>query len=383
MITDGLMMLGTLMVLACVLIVLEKTTGWKVFKYVPGMVFMYLVCALLNTLGVFGESEATRAPTDQLADILLPAMIFLFLFGCDLRKIIRLGPKLLLTYVVAAASIFTGMIVMYLIFQALLDPEAWRALSALVASWTGGSANMVAVQGVLEAPQNIFGYALMTDTIMYSTWLMVLFASVSLAPVFNRFAKADTSYLDLSDVNEDEAEHPVTVQSLAVTVFGSLFVAIAASWIGGVLPEYGDMVNATTWTILIVSVLGLIIAMTPLGKTAGSNQVASLMLYMVIGNIAAGSDFSAIAEAPLYLLIGALVLVFHAIVMLVYAKLTKTDLFTVAVASAGNMGGPASAPVVAGAYSQQLIPVGVLFALIGAFLGTFIGLGAGQVMSLL
>ena len=380
MITDGLMLLGVLMALACLLIVLEKNSGWKVFKYVPGMVFMYLGCALLNTIGVFGNDEAVRAPASDLSKVLLPAMIFLFLFECDLRKIWRLGTKLLMTFAVTVVSIFTGMVLVYFLFQSVLQDESWKALSSLLASWTGGSANMVAVQGILEAPDNIFGYALITDTTMYSLWLMVLFSSVGLASRFNRFTKADTSHLDLTDVIEEDDERPITASSLAVTVFGSLFVAIVAKWVGDHLPELGAVVHATTWTSLIVSVLGLVVAVTPLSRTAGARQVGSLMLYMVIGNIASGSDFSAITQAPLYLLVGGLVLLFHALIMIGYAKLTKTDLFTIAVASASNVGGLASAPAVAGSFSQQLIPVGVLFALLGSFLGTFVGLAGAQVM---
>ena len=98
-------MLGVLLALSCALIVLERTTGWKLFKFVPGMVLMYLLCATLNSLGVFGQDDATREPIAQVKDVLLPAMILLFLFGCDLRKIIRLGPKLLLTMFVASASL--------------------------------------------------------------------------------------------------------------------------------------------------------------------------------------------------------------------------------------------------------------------------------------
>src|SRR5699024_11808002 len=114
-----------------------------------------------------------------------------------------------------------------------------------------------------------------------------------------------------------------------------------------------EVVNATTWTILIVSVLGLIIATTPMSKTAGSREIAMVMLHVIIGIIASGSDFSALTQAPVYLAVGILVLIVHLVVMLGYAKLTRTELFNVAVASAGNMGGPASAPVVAGAFNSQ------------------------------
>lgn len=382
MITDGLLMLGVLLGLSCALIVLERTTGWTLFRYVPGMVLMYLLCATLNSLGVFSHDEATRAPIGEVKTVILPAMIFLFLFGCDLRRIIRLGPKLLLTYVVAAASLSIGMVVAYLLFQAALHPEAWKVLGALLASWTGGSANMVAVQDILQAPESIFGYALITDTIMYSVWLMLMFASVAVSPAFNRWTRADDSYLAAhAGGAEDEQARPVTVASLAITLFGSISVAALALWIGSLLPEIGQVVNATTWTILIVSVLGLIVALTPLGRTAGAMEVASLMLFVVIGQIASGSDFSAITQAPLYLLIGVVVLVIHAAIMVVYAKLTRTELFSLAVASTANIGGIASAPVVASAFNRQLVPVGVLFALLGSLLGTFTGLAMAQVMA--
>jgi uncharacterized membrane protein len=371
-ITDGLLMLGVLLALSCLLIVLERTTGWKVFRYVPGMVFMYLLCAALNTLGVFGADDATRAPIAQVKDVLLPAMIFLFLFGCDLRKIIRLGPKLLLTFFVASASLSAGMVIVYAAFQNAVHTEAWKVFGALLASWTGGSANMVAVQDILQAPENIFGYALITDTIGYSVWLMLMFASVAISPRFNRWTKANTSYLE---------EHPITVASLSVVVFGAIAVSTLSIWIGGLLPEYGAVINGTTWSILIVSLLGLVVAVTPLGRTAGSGEVATLMLFVVIGQIASGSDFSAITQAPVYLLMGALVLLFHAAVMVLYAKLTRTELFSLAVASTANVGGIASAPVVAAAFNKQLVPVGVLYALIGSFMGTFVGLAAAQIMS--
>ncbi|MGO1167674.1 MAG: DUF819 family protein, partial [Janibacter sp.] len=157
----------------------------------------------------------------------------------------------------------------------------------------------------------------------------------------------------------------------------------AATWIGSLLPEIGVVVTSTTWTILIVSILGLIIAATPLGQTAGSSEIAMVMLYLIIGIIASGSDFTSLTEAPLYLLAGIIVLVVHVAIMVIYAKLTRTELFSLAVASTANIGGVASAPVVASAFNRQLVPVGVLFALIGSFAGTFIGLTAAQILHVL
>lgn len=387
MITDGFLFLSLLIAISAVLVYLEKRRGVRVFRFVPGFVFLYLIAALLNTLGVFGESDSITDVGGGVKDALLPAMIMLLLFQCDIRQIIKLGPKLLLTYAASALSILLGFVLTFLVFRGLLDPEAWKGLSALAASWTGGSANMVAVQGILDAPENVFGHVLIVDTIIYSVWLLAMFSSVTVSARFNAWTKADTSYLDVHSsatapaATGAEAGETLDLVSLFRVFALGLFASAAATWVGGLLPEIGVVVTSTTWTILIVSVLGLIIGSTRWGKMPGSSEVAQIMLYIIIGVIAADSDFTSLVEARLYLLAGVMVVLIHLVLMVLYAKATKTELFSIAVASTANIGGVASAPVVASAFNRQLVPVGVLFALIGAFAGTFLGLAVGQVLA--
>ncbi|WP_129360609.1 MULTISPECIES: DUF819 family protein [Micrococcaceae] len=384
MITDGFLFLGVLLALAAVIVFCEKRSRYKFFRYVPGFVLMYIVTALLNTVGAFGQSDDVVDLGSGVQDALLPAMILLLLFQCDVRKIIKLGPKLLLTYVVTAFSIFVGFVVAYLILHSVLDPEAWKALGALSASWTGGSANMVAVQSILQAPQDVFGYVLIVDTIVYSVWLLVMFGSVSISDKFNAWTKADTRYLDVhSNAEEGPAQKPIDLVSLICVIGFSIFISSAATKVGELLPEIGVVVTSSTWTILIVSVLGLVIGSTKLGNVAGSSEIAMVMLYLIIGIIASQSDFASLGQAPLYLVAGVIVMIVHIGIVVVYAKLTRTELFSLAVASTANIGGIASAPVVASAFNRQLVPVGVLFALIGAFAGTFFGLMTAQVLSVL
>ena len=389
MITDGFLFISLLIAIAAVLVYLDKARGLPVFRYVPGFVFLYLIAALLNTVGVFGESDSIDAVGGGVKDALLPAMIMLLLFQCDVRRIIKLGPKLLLTYAATAVSIMLGFVITFAVLKGVLDAEAWKGLAALAASWTGGSANMAAVQGILNPPENIFGHVLIVDTIVYSVWLLVMFSSVGISDKFNAWTKADTSALssraastgedgEKSSADEEKMDLVALFRVLAIGLFGSALATV----IGGKLPEIGVVVNSTTWTILIVSVVGLIIGSTKYGKMAGASDVAYIMLYIIIGVIAAGSDFTSLVEAPIYLLAGLMVVTIHFVLMIIYAKLTKTELFSLAVASTANIGGVASAPVVAGAFNRELVPVGVLFALIGAFAGTFFGLAAGQVMSL-
>lgn len=402
MITDGFFFLAILIGIAAILVYLEKRRGMAVFKYVPGFVFLYLIAATLNTLGVFGQTDSIDAVGSGVKDALLPAMIMLLLFQCDVRQIIKLGPKLMLTYTAAVVSIFAGFVVAFLLFKGVLDPEAWKGFAALAGSWTGGSANMVAVQEILQTPESLFGHVLIVDTIVYSLWLLLMFSGTGIAQRFNTWVKADTSYLEtqvaaVANSGDTSAEEEgknkggdsngrgetLDLVALFRVIALGLFASAAATWVGNQLPEIGVVVTSTTWTILIVSVLGLIIGSTRFGKMPGASEVSHIMLYIIIGIIAAGSDFSSLVEAPLYLLAGFVVVTVHLLLMVLYAKLTRTELFSLAVASTANIGGVASAPVVASAYSQQLVPVGVLYALIGAFAGTFFGLATGQVLSML
>ena len=402
MITDGFFFLATLIGIAAILVYLEKRRGMAVFKYVPGFVFLYLIAATLNTLGVFGQTDSIDAVGSGVKDALLPAMIMLLLFQCDVRQIIKLGPKLMLTYTAAVVSIFAGFVVAFLLFRGVLDPEAWKGFAALAGSWTGGSANMVAVQEILQAPESLFGHVLIVDTIVYSLWLLLMFSGTGIAQRFNAWVKADTSYLETQAAavansgdtsagvggknkggGANGSDETLDLVALFRVIALGLFASAAATWVGNQLPEIGVVVTSTTWTILIVSILGLIIGSTRFGKMPGASEVSHIMLYIIIGIIAAGSDFSSLVEAPLYLLAGFLVVAIHLALMVIYAKLTRTELFSLAVASTANIGGVASAPVVASAYSQQLVPVGVLYALIGAFAGTFFGLATGQILSML
>ncbi|WP_016910702.1 DUF819 domain-containing protein [Streptomyces xiaopingdaonensis] len=387
MITDGFLYLGVLLALAACIVYLTQRRNYRVFRYVPGFVLLYLGAALLNTVGVFGDSESVEATGTAVQDALLPAMILLLLFQCDLRQIVKLGPKLLLTFFVASLGIVVGFVVTYLVFKAWLHPEAHKALGALAGSWTGGSANMVAVQGIVHAPERIFGYVLIVDTVLYSLWLLLMFGSVGFSGRFNRWTRADTTYLDTrtdADTEKDEARKaPIDLASLMALIGFSLFASALATWLGGQLPELGAVVNSTTWAILFVSVLGLVIASTPLGRTAGSSELAVVMLYVIVGIIASESDFSSLTEAPLYLAAGVVVLLVHLGILAAYAKLARVELFSLAVASTANVGGIASAPVVASAFNRQLVPVGVLFALMGSFIGTFTGLTTVQILSAL
>ena len=161
----------------------------------------------------------------------------------------------------------------------------------------------------------------------------------------------------------------------------SLLVSAVSTKIGASLPVLGAAVNGTTWTIIIASAVGLILAVTKVGRIAGSMEISKVMLYIVIGLIASHADFSQLFQAPVYIISGFMILFFHGLFMVILAKVFKLDLFTMGIASLANIGGVASAPILAGAFNRVLIPVGILMAVLGSLLGTYFGILTSYILS--
>ncbi|WP_163527796.1 DUF819 domain-containing protein [Halobacillus ihumii] len=388
MIEGGFLYLGVVVGLAGLIAYFESSTKSKFFKYVPGIVLIYFSGAILKTSGIIGETESIDSTYGSVRDALLPMLILLMLLNCDLRKLVKLGPKMLIGYVAASFSIILGFVLTFLMFQGLYAPETWQAFGALAGSWTGGSANMVIIQGILDVPENIFGYALIMDTVNYSTWVMIMFWLVPFATVFNKWAKADTSHLDeitadLKEEHEEKQQKSISFVHIMGLISIAIFTSAVAAKFGELLPEFGTVVNATTWTIFIVSIVGVLLAMTRISKVPGSMDIANVLLYIVIALIASRADFTQLFQAPIYIVSGFVILAIHGLVLMLVAKLFKMDLFTLGVSSLANIGGMASAPLLAGTYHRSLIPIGVLMALAGSFLGTYYGLLVAKILSFL
>ena len=386
MITNGFTYMAVLLFMAAVLVTLEKTSkggAAKFFKYVPAVVLCYLVAMLLCTLQVW-DMEATKPAYSALKNSLTYAMIFAMLLRCDIRKVLKLGPKMLLGFFCATFTIMVGFILAFLLMKGKIGSDAWMGLGALCGSWIGGSGNMVATQAALNISEADMGYALVIDSIDYSLWVMFLLWAIQLAPKFNKWTKADTSKLDEVSVRlEEEAKlntKPITFQSLILLLGCSFVVSSIATNVGAKLYEFTNFSDKATWTVLFVTAVALIAAVTPLGKVAGSNEVSNLLLYAVIGLLASRASLLELGEAPAWIATGFIVLGIHAVLMILICKLLKLDLFTAGVASLANIGGTASAPVLAGSYSGSLVPVGILMALMGYVVGTPLAVVCAHIM---
>ncbi|MCR8969458.1 DUF819 domain-containing protein [Facklamia sp. 7083-14-GEN3] len=383
MITNGFHFIAFMLLFIGVMVWLEsKYKDSKFFTYVPALIIVYFGTMLFSTFG-FWQGEEVLGARGAIKDAILPAMIFLMLLRADLRDIAKLGWKMILSFFSATLTITIGFVVSFTLFKGILSPDAPLTLGALAGSWVGGVQNMSAVMESLNLNSESMGYTLLIDSIDYSMWIMFLLAMVPFAKKFNKWTKADTSVID--KVNENltikfdkistaiEHHHILLLLGLAFS-----FTALAQT-IAGYLPGNFE----TGWTIIIITFIGLACAMTPLGKIPGAPQLSNVLLYLLIGLIAATSNFAELTQAPAYILTGFVILLVHGVLMLIIAKLFKLDLFTCGVASLANIGGVASAPVLAAAYSQSLVPIAVLMALIGVSTGTFIGILISNLLAFL
>jgi len=385
MITDGFSYLAILMALASLILFTEQKSQAKIFAYLPAIVIIYFVVMLLSTFGVWQKSDAITATYKTLKGNLLPAMIFLMLLDADMREIVKLGKKMLLTFLLASVSIALGFIGMFFFFHTAFAQDAWRAFAALSGSWMGGTGNMVAIQGALNLPDAALGYTLLIDSVDYAIWVMILLALVPFAKRFNRWSHADTSLIDAVGkrlAQKEKTKSPIDFASLFLLLGAALSLSALAQYSAALLPTTAFL-TTTTWVVIIATVAGMLFAMTPLATLSGASELANIMLYLIVALIASRANFGELTEAPLYIAAGFVIIAIHLIIMVFFAKRFKLDLFSIGVASLANIGGVASAPILASAYSKALIPIGVLMAMLGYILGTFGGLAVGKVLEII
>lgn len=382
MVENGFAYLTLLIFIASAIVFLEKRTKHKLFEYLPSIVIIYFSVMLFSTFGLWQKTQSITTTYTFFKSNLLPAMIFLMLLSADMREIIKLGKKMILTFLLASVSIAVGFIGMFALFHTYFDPNAWKAFAALSGSWMGGTGNMVAIQGALDLPDSAMGYTLLIDSIDYAIWVMILLALVPFAKTFNLWSKADTSIID--EVGEklalkEKKKRSMSFISISVLLTVSLLVSFLSQYVASWLPTTAFL-TTTTWVVIIATISGILFAMTPLAQMSGGSQLGSMMLYLIVALIASRANFAELTEAPLYIIAGFVIIAIHASIMILIAKLFRLDLFSLGVASLANIGGVASAPILASAYSRALIPIGVLMAMMGYIIGTFGGLMVGKIL---
>ena len=391
MITNGFTYIAFLMFIAGGMLALQKYTKWKVFDIVPPLVWIYVLNMVFCTIGMY-DSEGCSAAYSALKNNLLYAMIFVMLLRCDFRKLAKLSGRMIAIFLGCSLTLAVGFIVLYPVFVGSMGgaEKSWAAVAALYASWVGGSANMAAMQDALPVDAGAYSCALALDTVCYSVWIALLLLAVKIAPKWNKACNADTSKLDaVAEAANAEVAKEKKAASAGDWIFLiglSLMVSALSQGVGAsanaALKSVGlGMFDKGTITTVFVTVLGLICAMTPIGKLPAVEELSNVYLYAVVSLLASTATVVDLINAPMWVVYGFLILAIHVVLMFLLSKIFKWDLCMVSTASLANIGGSASAPIVATAYNPNFAGIGVLMGVLGAAIGNFCGLGMGAILS--
>jgi len=361
----------------------------RVFKVVPLLVFAYFVPALLSNLGLIPLESPLYA---FIRSWLLPASLVLLVISADIPSILRLGRPAVILFLIATASIVLGGPVAYLALGWLVPPElgdeAWKGLAALSGSWIGGGANFIAVGESVGAANSTIAMMVIVDVAVANVWMAVLLYFSGRAEAMDARVGADRSSIDAVQqaVAQFQAEvaRPTNLKDLLAISFLAFGITAGAMSMASMLPDVGTIINGFTWVVLLVTTVALALSFTRLRRLegAGASSIGSVFLYLLIASIGAQAQFSEVVRAPGLVAVGALWMALHALVILGARRLLRAPIFFAAVGSQANVGGAASAPIVAAAFHPALAPVGVLLAVGGYVLGTYGGLVCALLLEL-
>jgi uncharacterized membrane protein len=371
----------------------------SLYKYVPALVLCYFLPALYNSAGLI---DGTDSKLYFIASrYLLPATLVLLTLAIDLPATLRLGPKALAMFLTAALSVVIGGPVALLIWKALapasVDAELWRGMTAIAGSWIGGAANQAAMKEVFQIEPNVFGVMVAVDVLFSYLWMAVLLWMAAKHAAIDRRLGADASAITALGERMDQLrlahQRTPTLPDLMIMLalaFGAtglshaLGAPLAQAFAGLEWAERLSLASEFFWIVILATTFGLILSFTRARQLegAGASRLGTVFLYVLIATVGMQMDVAAVLSHPVLFGIGFTWIVFHAVALLIVARLIRAPTFFLAVGSQACIGGAASAPVVAAAFHPSLAPIGVLLAVLGYALGTYGGWLCGQLMRL-
>lgn len=408
LITNDATVLGILIILlAFVFYTSSKTEGpWsKFYKVIPALLLCYFLPSVLNSLGVIsGEDSNLYFVASR---YLLPSSLVLLCLSIDMKGIIKLGPKAIIMFLAGTIGIVIGGPVAILAVSAFAPDiiggsgpdEVWRGLATVAGSWIGGGANQTAMKEIYGASDQLFSAMITVDVIVANIWMAFLLIGAGISEKVDKFFKADASAI--TEVKEKMQNYSLGVAKIpnltdimiicAIGFGGTAIAHFGSDIITPVMQEYKEtlteyrltsMASGFFWLVVIATIIGLVLSFTKFKKYegAGASKFGSAFLYVLVATIGMKMDILAIFDNLGLFLVGIIWMIVHVIVLLLIAKLIKAPFFFVAVGSQANVGGAASAPIVASAFSPALAPVGVLLAVFGYAVGTFGAILCAQIM---
>lgn len=328
---------------------------------------------------------------------LLPASLILLTLSIDLKEIANLGYKALVMFFAGTIGIIAGGPISILIVNSIApdliplgSDELWQGLSTIAGSWIGGGANQTAMKEIFEVGDNLFASMIVVDVIVANIWMGFLLYGANITKRLDKWLKADVSAIE--QLKDKVKNYRASVERIpnSTDVFMMLAVAfggVALSHIGADIMspfmegfeerlielKLNSLMSSFFWLIVFATTFGLILSFTRAKKLegVGASRWGSVFIYILVATIGMKMNLNEIVQNLGLFAIGLIWMLVHVIILLIVSKLIKAPFFFVAVGSQANVGGAASAPIVASAFSPSLAPVGVLMAVLGYALGTY------------
>ena len=370
---------------------LEERTKWKLFNYFPPLIFIYAIPAIMSNTGILTKTSAVY---DWLSSTMLPMFLIIMLLKVDVASTIRMMGRGIFVMLFGTAGVVVGAPIAFLLVGSKLPEDSWKAFGSLAGSWIGGTGNMAAVTEGLKTSGQGFGLAVLGDNLVYMIWLPILLGSKNFAKAFNRFTRVDKKRIQMLEMTQAETQdsqrhRASSGENVRTKHFLYLLVlAFACTWAAEILsakiPEFQPILTASTWKILLITTMGLLLSLTPARNIPASHELAMALLYIFVAKMGAKADISGLTGSAGWFILGCYIwIAVHGIFCVLGAYLLRVDIHSTAIASAANIGGAASAPVVASSHNEKLVPASILMALMGYAIGTYAAFLAAWLCSLL
>lgn len=393
LITDDAVVLGLLVSCLGLIFYTSQLKSLKTFyKIIPALLLCYLIPSLFSTAGIISPKVSGLWPVAK--NYFLPASLILMTLSTDLKGVIKLGPKALIMFFTATIGIIIGGPIAILI-TSLFSPETvgglefdaiWRGMATLAGSWIGGGANQTAMLELYQFNPEKYGAMITVDIVVANIWMAFILYGAGKSDKIDKWLKADSSTInDLKNKMENYSsavERNTTFHDLMKISSIALGGVGIAHFLGSILSKcnnYFTIFNDTVftshffWVVVVSTTLGLGLSFTRLRSLegAGASKIGSVFIYLLVAIIGMKMDITKAVEQPLLIVVGLIWMIFHVGLLVLVAKIIRAPFFFLAVGSKANVGGAASAPIVASAFHPSLAPVGVLLAVLGYALGTY------------
>ncbi|TYB76912.1 DUF819 family protein [Bizionia myxarmorum] len=402
-----------------------KTGFWpKFYKIVPGLFMAYMLPAVLTTAGLIAPEwetvneagEITKESTSlyfMASRYLLPAALVLMTLSIDLKAVFNLGWKALVMFLTGTLGIVIGGPIAIILIS-IVSPETvggfgpdavWRGLSTLAGSWIGGGANQTAMLEIYGYNQSEYGKMVFVDIVVANIWMAIILIGIGRSKAIDKWLRADNSAIEalkekVSSFEQSVKRNPSLTDIMIIIAIA--FGTVSVSHIGAniLAPFFSDVVSGIEsptlrntftfldsqffWMISIATLIAILLSFTKAKnyEGAGASKYGSVFIYILVASIGMKIDLAAIFDNPGLIAVGLVWMTIHAVLLIIVAKIIRAPYFFLAVGSQANVGGAASAPIVAAAFHPSLATVGVLLAVFGYAIGTIAAIGCTILMRL-